>query len=268
MTQAVERVRSGGHVSREHHDSAEEETAALHRRLVEIYGDLGEADLLHALTQDVFPGRSAVIASFGTESAVLLDLVAEVDRSIPVIFIDTGKHFAETLAYRDELVARLGLTDVRNATPSTALVRRQDRDGTLWQSDPDACCHLRKVLPLRQAITPFGLIVTGRRRAHGAARADIEPIEPFGDRIRLNPLAHWDEARIDAEFTVRDLPRHPLQAAGYRSVGCAPCTEPVAADGPRRAGRWARLNKTECGIHFDENGAAGRSPGAGNQAAA
>ncbi|WP_193188243.1 phosphoadenylyl-sulfate reductase [Nisaea sediminum] len=268
MAQAIERVTTGGRYSHVRHDKNEDETAALHRRLVEDYAGLDEAGLLHALTQEEFPGRSAVIASFGTESAVLLDLVAEVDRTIPVIFIDTGKHFAETLAYRDELVARLDLKDVRNATPSTALIKRQDRDGTLWQSDPDACCNLRKVLPLRQAITPFGLIVTGRKRAHGDVRADIDPIEQFGDRIRLNPLALWDEARIDAEFTVRDLPRHPLQAAGYRSIGCAPCTAPAAADGPQRAGRWARLEKTECGIHFDENGAVQRSPGTNKQAAA
>ncbi|WP_420404023.1 phosphoadenylyl-sulfate reductase [Nisaea sp.] len=268
MAQAIERATKDGRTSHLHRDRTENETAELHRRIMEEYSGLDEAGLLHALTQDVFPGRSAVIASFGTESAVLLDLVAEVDKSIPVIFIDTGKHFAETLAYRDELIARLGLTDVRNATPSTALIKRQDRDGTLWQSDPDACCNLRKVLPLRQAITPFGLIVTGRKRAHGGTRADIEPVEQFGERIRLNPLADWDESRIDAEFTVRDLPRHPLQAAGYRSIGCAPCTAPVAAGRPQRAGRWADLEKTECGIHFDENGIVRRPPGPNDKAAA
>lgn len=252
MTQAFEEVSSAP--ASPNQATAEEETATLHRRLVASYAGLNEQALIRALTQNEFPGRSAVIASFGTESALLMDLVASVDRSIPVVFLDTGKHFEETLAYRDMLIARLGLTDVRNATPSTALVKRQDRDGMLWQRDPDACCHLRKVMPLRQALTPFGLIITGRKRAHGGHRTDIEPIEPFGDRIRLNPLADWDEARIDAEFTVRDLPRHPLQAKGYRSIGCAPCTDPVSTGVDARSGRWARLKKTECGIHFDKDG--------------
>ncbi|UUX51009.1 phosphoadenylyl-sulfate reductase [Nisaea acidiphila] len=263
MTQAIEQAHSSGRDRAYTSRSVQEiETEALHRRLVEEYADLDEVALLRALTREEFPGRSAVIASFGTESAVLLDLVASVDRSTPVIFIDTGKHFAETLAYRDELVSRLGLTDVRNATPSTALIKRQDRDGTLWQSDPDACCHLRKVIPLQQAITPFGLIITGRKRAHGGLRAEIDPIELFGGRIRVNPLADWDEARIDAEFTVRDLPRHPLQASGYRSIGCAPCTDPVSAGASQRSGRWSNRAKTECGIHFDKNGTVRRDQAA------
>lgn len=236
--------------------AAEQEHEELLARLVEDYGNLGEKDLIAALAEEEFPGRSAVIASFGTESALLLDIVAGVNPDIPVIFLNTGKHFPETLEYRDEIVARLGLTDVRNATPSTALVRRQDRDGTLWQTDPDACCHLRKVLPLQQAITPFGLIITGRKRAHGGRRIAIDPIESFDHRIRINPLADWDEARIDAEFTVRDLPRHPLQAEGYSSIGCAPCTAPIAAGEAVRAGRWVGREKTECGIHFAPNGTA------------
>ncbi|MEQ8333872.1 phosphoadenylyl-sulfate reductase [Nisaea sp.] len=259
MAQAIERIHED-HTSRYHRawDQSEEEAAALHRRLTEDYGTLSEQDMLAALTEEEFPGRSAVIASFGTESAVLLDIVAAVNKDLPVIFIDTGKHFEETLRYRDQLAARLGLTDIRNATPSTALIRRQDRDGTLWQSDPDACCHLRKVLPMRQAMQPFGLIITGRKRAHGGLRSEIEMIEQFGERIRLNPLADWDASRIDAEFTVRDLPRHPLQAQGYRSIGCAPCTDTAAAGSDVRSGRWAQSGKTECGIHFNADGSASR----------
>lgn len=259
MAQAIERIHEDN--TGEYHrawDQSEAETAALHRRLNDEYGRLSEQDMLAVLTEEEFPGRSAVIASFGTESAVLLDIVASVNKHLPVIFIDTGKHFEETLRYRDQLAARLGLTDIRNATPSTALIRRQDRDGTLWQSDPDACCNLRKVLPMRQAIQPFGLIITGRKRAHGGLRSEIEMIEQFGERIRLNPLAAWDASRIDAEFTVRDLPRHPLQAQGYASIGCAPCTAPAAAGGDVRSGRWAQSDKTECGIHFNADGSVNR----------
>lgn len=256
MAQAIERIHENT-VSRSW-DQSEAETAALHSRLTDEYGSLSEQDMLAALTENEFPGRSAVIASFGTESAVLLDIVASVNKHLPVIFIDTGKHFEETLRYRDQLAARLGLADIRNATPSTALVRRQDRDGTLWQSDPDACCNLRKVLPMRQAIQPFGLIITGRKRAHGGLRSEIEMIEQFGERIRLNPLADWDASRIDAEFTVRDLPRHPLQAQGYSSIGCAPCTGPAVAKDDVRSGRWMQFDKTECGIHFNADGSVSR----------
>ncbi|MEP3112681.1 phosphoadenylyl-sulfate reductase [Nisaea sp.] len=256
MAQAIERIHENT-VSRSR-DQNEAETAALCSRLIAEYGSLSEQDMLAALTENEFPGRSAVIASFGTESAVLLDIVASVNKHLPVIFIDTGKHFEETLRYREQLTARLGLTDIRNATPSTALIRRQDRDGTLWQTDPDACCNLRKVLPMRQAIQPFGLIITGRKRAHGGLRSEIEMIEQFGERIRLNPLADWDASRIDAEFTVRDLPRHPLQAHGYSSIGCAPCTAPAVAEGDLRSGRWAQSDKTECGIHLNADGSLSR----------
>lgn len=236
-------------------------TPALAERLKRDYAGLSERDLLAVMLSDEFAGRAAVVASFGTESAVLLDLVAAVDPATPVIFLDTGKHFRETLDYRDALVRRLGLSDVRNATPSTALVRRRDRDGTLWQMDADACCHLRKVLPLQQAVADFELVVTGRKRAHGNLRAAVEPIEAFGERIRLNPLAYWSEADIEARFVARDLPRHPLAAAGFRSVGCAPCSHPTLAGSESRAGRWAGSAKTECGIHLSPDGRLVRGAG-------
>lgn len=196
------------------------------------------------------PGRAAVVASFGAESAVLLHLVAIVDPGVPVIFLDTGKLFPETLAYRDRLAARLGLTDMRSVGPDPAALARADPAGDLWRRDPDRCCALRKVEPLARALAGFDLWINGRKRHHGGVRGSLRPVERVGERVKLNPLAAWRPARIAAYFRRHDLPRHPLEAEGYASIGCAPCTAPVAAGENPRAGRWRGSDKTECGIHF------------------
>ncbi|MFW7267590.1 phosphoadenylyl-sulfate reductase [Gluconacetobacter sp. Hr-1-5] len=195
-------------------------------------------------------GRIGLVSSFGTESAVLLAMAAEVDPSVPVLFLETGQHFPETLAYRDQLIARLGLTGVRNIHPDPAQIEARDPQGQLWAFDPDACCALRKVEPLDEAIIPFDAWITGRKRSQAATRAHLPVIEPQADgRFKINPLARWNAAELDAEMTRRALPRHPLSHLGYRSIGCAPCTRPVAEGEDPRAGRWAGLAKTECGIH-------------------
>ncbi|WP_407635503.1 phosphoadenylyl-sulfate reductase [Gluconacetobacter diazotrophicus] len=195
-------------------------------------------------------GRVGIVSSFGSESAVLLALAAEVDPAIPVLFLETGQHFPETLAYRDRLAARLGLTDVRSIQPQPRQIRERDPDGQLWAFDPDACCALRKVEPLDEAIIPFDAWMTGRKRSQAATRAQLPVVEDAADgRIKINPLARWTPAELDAEMTRRDLPRHPLALRGYKSIGCAPCTRPVAEGEDPRAGRWAGLSKTECGIH-------------------
>ncbi|GBQ23422.1 phosphoadenylyl-sulfate reductase [Gluconacetobacter sacchari] len=195
-------------------------------------------------------GRIGLVSSFGTESAVLLAMAAEIDPAVPVLFLETGQHFPETLAYRDQLAARLGLTDVRSLHPDPAQIAARDPQGQLWAFDPDACCALRKVEPLDEAIIPFDAWITGRKRAQAATRSHLPVIERQADgRFKINPLAGWTAAELDAEITRRDLPRHPLGALGYRSIGCAPCTRPVAEGEDPRAGRWAGLAKTECGIH-------------------
>ncbi|CAP57178.1 putative phosphoadenosine phosphosulfate reductase [Gluconacetobacter diazotrophicus PA1 5] len=195
-------------------------------------------------------GRVGIVSSFGSESAVLLALAAEVDPAIPVLFLETGQHFPETLAYRDRLAARLGLTDVRSIQPQPRQIRERDPDGQLWAFDPDACCALRKVEPLDEAIIPFDAWMTGRKRSQAATRAQLPVVEDAADgRIKINPLARWTPAELDAEMTRRNLPRHPLALRGYKSIGCAPCTRPVAEGEDPRAGRWAGLSKTECGIH-------------------
>ena len=214
------------------------------------YRDLDAAEILRAVIQRDFPGRTAVVSSFGAESAVILDLVARIDPSTPVVFLETGKHFPETLAYRDLLAARLGLTDVRSIAPAPDDAARQDRDGLLWFRDANACCAMRKVRPLVRGLAGFDAWITGRKRYHGAARQELELVELVDGRVKVNPLAHWTPARIAAAFEERGLPPHPLEAAGFPSIGCAPCTRPALAGQPMRSGRWSGTEKTECGIHW------------------
>ena len=206
--------------------------------------------LLRTLIRERFAGRIALVSAFGAESAVLLHLAAGIDPGLPVIFLDTGKLFPETLAYRDALAARLGLTDLRIARPDPGLLGIADPAGSLWRRDPDRCCDLRKVMPLDAALAPFDAWISGRKRFQGGDRAALEAVE-FGTdwRIKINPLANWTEADIDAYFAHHDLPPHPLRAAGYRSVGCVPCTRAARAGEAPRAGRWDGSGKTECGIH-------------------
>ncbi|HYD67211.1 phosphoadenylyl-sulfate reductase [Azospirillum sp.] len=217
--------------------------------LTERYGHLDGVGLLSAVIGEAFPGRIALVSSFGTESAVLLALAAEADPSVPVVFINTGKLFGETLRYRDQLVTRLGLTDVRTIGPAAVDVAEADGDGMLWQRAPDACCHLRKTVPLRTAMEGFGAWITGRKRFQASTRAALPLFETQDGKVKVNPLATWDRARLDAEFERRDLPRHPLEEDGFLSIGCYTCTERVAPGADPRSGRWAGLAKTECGIH-------------------
>lgn len=213
--------------------------------------------VLRLAMTEAFCGRLALVSSFGTESALLLQMAAEIDRAVPVIFLDTGKLFPETLEYRDRLVALLGLTDVRVVTPASAQIARHDADGRLWRDDADRCCGLRKTLPLQAALHGFDAWVTGRKRFQSATRAQVALFEPEASgRVKVNPLAHWSAEQIASEFEARDLPRHPLEAYGFLSVGCTTCTAPVAPGEDRRAGRWRGQTKTECGIHLPAGAAA------------
>lgn len=214
-------------------------------RLMRDYGQLEGRELLQALVREL-PGRLAVTSSFGAESAVLLALAAEVDPALPVIFLDTGELFDETLAYRYQLERTLGLTNVVTVRP-TDEERLQAEE--LWRTDPDLCCELRKVRPLARAVRGYAALVDGRKRAHGFQRGEVPTVQVVGGTIKVSPLAHWGEEQIEAAFVARGLPRHPLVAQGYRSIGCWPCTRPTAPGESPRAGRWAGMAKTECGIH-------------------
>jgi phosphoadenosine phosphosulfate reductase len=213
------------------------------------YGHLAGQALLRVFLGSDHSGRVALVSSFGTESALLLALAAEIDPAVPVIFIDTGKLFGETLRYRDHLVTRLGLRDVRIVMPDPAHLAAVDPFGTLWLNDPDACCGARKVEPLNRALAGFDIWISGRKRYQAALRATLPTLEMLDGRLKLNPLAPWSRERIEAEFTRRALPPHPLEVEGFLSIGCMPCTGRVGAGEDRRAGRWRGSNKTECGIH-------------------
>ena len=211
--------------------------------------DAPPADVIAAALKTVGREKLALVSSFGTESATLLKVMADVDPAIPVIFLDTGWLFEETLAYRDTLIATLGLKDVRSIKPAEEALTREDPDRDLWFSDPDACCRIRKVEPLARALKPFSAWLNGRKRFQGATRADIPVVENDGARLKFNPFANVSREELEAIFVRANLPRHPLAASGFRSVGCMPCTSRTAEGEDERAGRWRGRAKTECGIH-------------------
>ncbi|MEZ5788376.1 MAG: phosphoadenylyl-sulfate reductase [Xanthobacteraceae bacterium] len=219
--------------------------AELNRALV----DADPAVIIAAAMRAVAPGRLAVVSSFGAETAALLKLVADADRATPVVFLDTGWLFPETLAYRDALASLFGLSDIRVHTPSTCSLGARDPDSDLWSADPDACCHIRKVVPLAEALRPFDAWINGRKRYHGRDRQRLPLVEGDGTRLKFNPLAHSSPQDIERIFAAHALPRHPLEAQGFSSIGCMPCTtRTLPGEGPR-AGRWRGRGKTECGIH-------------------
>ncbi len=207
------------------------------------------AQVIATALQSVGRERLALVSSFGTESAALLKVMAEVDPAIPVVFLDTGWLFEETLAYRDTLVSTLGLRDVRSIRPLELTLSREDPDRELWFSDPDACCRIRKVEPVARALAPFSAWINGRKRFQGGPRAEIPVVEEDGIRLKFNPFANVSREEIEAIYRLANLPPHPLAASGYLSVGCMPCSSRSSADEDARAGRWRGRAKTECGIH-------------------
>ncbi len=208
------------------------------------------AVLEHAL-MDAQVGAIAMVSSFGAESVALLHMLSVMDRSVPVLFLDTEMLFDETLSYQTEIAESLRLTNVRIIRPDREATFLRDTDGLLHRRDPDACCVLRKTEPLQAALGPFDAWITGRKRFQGSARMDLEFFENEANRrIKVNPLVHWTRQDVQDYMTNNRLPRHPLVAQGYPSIGCAPCTTRVAAGEDARAGRWRGRQKQECGIHF------------------
>jgi phosphoadenosine phosphosulfate reductase len=215
------------------------------------YGTLGGTAAIAVAVDELFAGRIALVSSFGSESAVLLHMLAEVDRSVPVVFLDTGRLFAETLEYRTLLTERLGLTDVRTFQPDPDRVASKDPHRALWMTNPDLCCHIRKTEPLQRALKGFDAWFTGRKRFQNSERAQLPLFEADGARIKVNPLANWAAGDLKAYALRHRLPEHPLVAKGYPSIGCVPCTSKVAPGEDARAGRWRGLDKSECGIHVE-----------------
>jgi phosphoadenosine phosphosulfate reductase len=215
------------------------------------YGDRDARSVIEAAVGELFEDRIALVSSFGAESAVLLHLVAGVDRNVPVIFLDTLKLFPETLEYRARLTERLGLTDVRIVEPDPARLAIKDPHKALWMTNPDLCCQIRKTEPLQRALAGLDAWFTGRKRFQNRVRAELKLFEADGRRIKVNPLAGWSGDDLKAYAARHDLPEHPLVSRGYPSIGCVPCTTRVEAGEDARAGRWRGVDKTECGIHTE-----------------
>lgn len=210
--------------------------------------------ILELALKEAFPDETAVVSSFGAESAVLLHLVASIEPTTPVLFLNTGKLFGETLRYRDRLQEQLGLGDLRSIAPHPEDRAARDPEGVLWSRDTDACCDLRKVVPLKRALKGFAAQITGRKRFQTDARAAMERVEYFEGRFRFNPLANWSPEQLVAYAEEHNLPAHPLVEDGYPSIGCMPCTQRVAPGQGYRDGRWSGLDKDECGIHIGVDG--------------
>ncbi len=205
--------------------------------------------MLKTVFAEGLAGKVAVVSSFGTESAVLLDLVARADRTVPVIFVDTLKMFAETLNYRDTLISRMGFTNSRSVTPDPDVLAKKDETGLRWSYDPDGCCDIRKVEPMNRAKHGLDAWISGRKAFQSTTRQNMPRFEVEDGRLKINPLGDWTKDDLEAYFAEHDLPRHPLEAQGYLSVGCEPCTSKVLPGEDPRAGRWRGWDKVECGIH-------------------
>lgn len=210
--------------------------------------------LFNHLINKEFSGKIAMVSSFGIESAVMLDLAARANPHLPVIFLETRKLFPETLDYVETLTRQLGLTNVQAIYPDYAAMQRDDPDGTLWETNANSCCYIRKVEPLHRALQGYGAWFTGRKRFHGGLRGELPVFEAEEGRIKINPLALWAPEDIRCAFIDRGLPAHPLAAKGYTSVGCAPCTHLPSDPADPRSGRWKGQDKEECGIHLGPDG--------------
>ncbi|TNE56889.1 MAG: phosphoadenylyl-sulfate reductase [Alphaproteobacteria bacterium] len=225
--------------------------------LIDILGDMEGKALLEALLSSAWRDEVAVVSSFGAESVVLLNMVSEVDPTAPVIFLNTGKLFGETLRYRDRVQSRLGLTDVRSISPHPGDEKASDPEGMLWHQDNDACCHFRKVVPLQRALSGFSIQITGRKRFQTGKRRDLSAVEVDTARgegfLKINPLVNWSLDELSNYIESHNIPKHPLVKEGFLSIGCMPCTDRVRPGGSYRDGRWSGLDKQECGIHSVEN---------------
>ena len=218
------------------------------------FAGVPSADMLRTLLTGELEGRTALVSSFGAESVVLLHIVSTIDPHIPLVFTNTQKMFGETLAYRDEVAERLGFTDLRVYRPDPRILAERDKTGLRWSYDPDGCCAIRKVEPLQRALAGFDAWISGRKGFQAGTRTALPTFEldrehADGPKLKLNPLAGWSKDQLNAYFVEHDLPRHPLEAQGYPSIGCSPCTSKVLPGEDARSGRWRGWDKVECGIH-------------------
>ncbi len=224
------------------------DSAAL-ERLAGKVASMDTQKLVRFAIEELFPGKIALVSSFGADSAVLLHMAAQIDKTLPILFLETGVLFPETLAYRNRVIDFLDLRNVVQIKPDSGLLTAEDPETFLWSSDPDRCCEIRKVIPLAQALDGFDAWITGRKRFQGTTRRSMPLFETEENRIKINPLAAWTATELLAYLDAHALPRHELVAKGYPSIGCIPCTSKVKPGEDPRAGRWRGKAKVECGLH-------------------
>lgn len=196
--------------------------------------------------------RLFTTSSFQSHSLVLLHILSRIDRTIPVYFINTGYHFAETIRFAVQICHDFGLpfVDIKSSTPRHM---QKDAEGRLlFASDPDFCCYLNKTQPLDTILRSHDIWINGIRADQSATRSAMKPEQaaPHGS-MRFHPMLDWDKHRIFAYLREFNLPRNPLDAQGYASIGCEPCTRRLDPEMQEREARWYGLNKTECGLHTD-----------------
>ncbi len=214
------------------------------------FDGLAPQEVLKWLAHNTANGDVPLVSSFGADSVVLLHMISQIDPGYPVLFIDTGKHFVATLSYRDQLREHFGLTNLASIGPDAAQLKEQDPYGSLWISNPDACCDLRKTLPLDRAMAGYGGWITGRKRYQTGDRSKLATFELKDGKVKVNPLASWGPKDVADYVKAQSLPGHPLVPKGYLSIGCAPCTSPVEEGQDARSGRWKGSDKSECGLHI------------------
>ena len=225
-------------------------------RLRDEWTDLPTQELLkRALSRDGFVSNPALVSSFGADSAVLLHMVSLIKPDAQVVFLDTGFHFPETLAYRSQLVDTLGLTNVRSARVDPIAEKRLDARRRLHLDDPNSCCQLRKVSVLDRHLRMNDTWISGQRRAQALTRSLVALVEVDEARgkLKFNPLASWSDSDIAAYKAEHALLEHRLVAKGFPSIGCHPCTSAVRTGEDQRAGRWRGQQKLECGLHNRPN---------------
>ena len=230
-------------------DTTKTEGALRAEALSAAWEHLTAQEILRAAISEQFVHDITLSSSFGADSAVLLHMISDIDQNLPVVFLDTDRHFFQTLQYRDQLVKQLGLTNLVILKANTDEASVEDAKGTLWRTAPDQCCDLRKVRPLNRLMEGYGAWISGRKRHQSATRNQLPIVEFDGKHFKVNPLAKWNAEDVEAYFRNHDLPPHPLVEQGFPSIGCFTCTKPVAAGEDSRSGRWAGTEKVECGIH-------------------
>ena len=214
------------------------------------YSNLDSEKLLRIMIKDIFYKKIAVTSSFGAESAVILHLVSQIKKNIPVIFLNTEKLFSETLKYLETIKKKLKLNNIKIFKPDTDYLKKYDVNNDLYKTDPNLCCHIRKVLPLRKSMENYNAWINGRKRFHSTERSNLKKIEIINGLIKINPLVDWSFKKIKNYMINNNLPEHPIVAEGYKSIGCQPCTSKTKDS--IRDGRWSDSLKSECGIHVNE----------------